>query len=210
MVTAGHCMRSQHACDTSKIVFHFTDSNKPLSKKNIYQCKKIIQQELKETKTTLLDYAVIELDRPVRSARPLKLRKWGRVLPYTPLVVIGHPSGLPLKIADGANVKPLNWKEFFMPFSSILGRRYYFYANLDTFSGNSGSPVFNRYSKKVEGILVQGAQDYQFRGNGEWCQEVTKFSNSTFTSSEKVFRITKIKGLKKLIKNDYKSLKESL
>jgi len=211
MATAGHCMKSQFYCDNTKVVFDFTDSSKPLSKKNIYQCKKIVQQELKETKTKLLDYSIFELDRPVTGRTPLKFRSWGRVLPYTPLVVIGHPSGLPLKIADGANVKPIHLKEFFSPFSSILARRYYFYANLDTFSGNSGSPVFNRYTKKVEGILVQGAKDYQIRnGDENWCREVTKFSNSTFVSSEKVFRITKIKGLKKLIKADYKSLKEKI
>ena len=46
----------------------------------------------------------------------------------TPLVVIGHPSGLPTKIADGAWVRN-NESE------------YYFVTNLDTFGGNSGSAV---------------------------------------------------------------------
>ncbi|HAU89128.1 MAG TPA: serine protease, partial [Elusimicrobia bacterium] len=36
----------------------------------------------------------------------------------------------------------------------------YFVADLDTFGGNSGSPVFNTRTKKIEGILVRGDEDF--------------------------------------------------
>ena len=63
------------------------------------------------------------------------------------MFVIGHPVGLPLKVAAGASVRD-------------AGKIGYFVADLDTFGGNSGSPVFNTATKKIEGILVRGDTDF--------------------------------------------------
>ena len=73
---------------------------------------------------------------------------------------MGHPSGLPLKYADGARV--------------FETENDYFSTNLDTFGGNSGSPVFNADTLEVEGILVRGDTDYvmDFESNGERCMKV--------------------------------------
>jgi len=38
----------------------------------------------------------------------------------------------------------------------------YYLANLDTYGGNSGSPVLSPASGLVEGILVDGQKDYEF------------------------------------------------
>ena len=67
------------------------------------------------------------------------------------LGVIGYPSGLPVKIAFGDE--------------TVLMRKEgpWLIANLDTYGGNSGSPVFNAQGE-VEGILVRGAVDYRFGG----------------------------------------------
>ena len=48
-----------------------------------------------------MDYAVIQLTKPVINREPLQYRKEGVVRPNTPLVVIGYSSGLPFKITDG-------------------------------------------------------------------------------------------------------------
>jgi len=40
-----------------------------------------------------------------------------------------------------------------------------FYTTLDTFKGNSGSPVFSRTSHKVIGVLVEGGVDLKSNGN---------------------------------------------
>jgi len=40
----------------------------------------------------------------------------------------------------------------------------FFDANLDTFGGNSGSPVFDARTNAVVGILVRGADDYREEG----------------------------------------------
>ena len=62
------------------------------------------------------------------------------------LTVIGHPWGLPSKIAEGGKVL-------------FSDQPQYFTTNLDTFQGNSGSAVFNSSSGVVEGILVRGRSD---------------------------------------------------
>ena len=151
LVTAGHCVRSDFDCSSSSWVFdykvdHTGQSEVVVDKSNVYKCKKIISQDLNnETKN---DYAVLELDREVLDRKPLKLRKKGQPSVGDELVVIGHPSGLPTKIADNAIVREV--KDIFLV------------ASLDTYGGNSGSAVFNAKSGLVEGILVRGDTDYVF------------------------------------------------
>jgi hypothetical protein len=62
-------------------------------------------------------------------------------------VVIGHPTGLPTKISPEGKI-------------TRNVEKYTFSANLDTFHGNSGSAVFDANTGVVEGILIQGRNDY--------------------------------------------------
>ena len=133
LVTAGHCITSDYDCQNHKWVFDYKvsetqgiDFSVPAS--NVYSCKNIIQRSLDRSSRD--DFALIELDREVLDRTPLEFRKEGTVADGAPLVVIGHPSGLPTKVADGANVRDNS--------DSV-----YFVANLDTFGGNSGSAVFD-------------------------------------------------------------------
>jgi V8-like Glu-specific endopeptidase len=77
----------------------------------------------------------------------LPYRKKGKINTNAKLVVIGHPSGLPQKVSDDGQI--LNNKE-----------EDFFVTNLDTFGGNSGSPVVDLNSGMIEGILVRGEEDY--------------------------------------------------
>jgi V8-like Glu-specific endopeptidase len=180
IVTAGHCMATPEDCTDSKWVFDYkievlgVDSV-TLQKKNIYGCKKIIKQVL--DRTTQNDFAVIELDRAVTDRVPLKTRESGKVEVGTPLVVIGYPSGLPLKVAGGANVRSLS-TDFFV-------------ANLDTYGGNSGSAVLNAVTMEVEGILVRGDTDYVFSPEG--CR-VSKVQGDNEGRGEDATFITNIKA----------------
>lgn len=147
LVTAGHCMKDVNDCKNFRWVFDYAMTSKEqlkvtVSPKSVYSCKKIISQKY----DPIEDYAVVELDRAVTDRKPLVIRRSGTLSPGTPVLVIGNPSGLPTKIADGANVRHLdtNW----------------FTANLDTFAGNSGSAVINTETHEVEGILVRGEVDY--------------------------------------------------
>ncbi len=195
LVTAGHCMFSDADCESYKWVFNFEDTSEEIKTSDIYSCKKILEQEFEYSDKKIRDFAVIELDRPVKGVTPLKFRKFGRPLIGTELVVIGHPMGLPMKTADGAKVAFLNDKEKENPWLSIKLRSNYIEANLDTYGGNSGSPVFNKNTGKVEGILIQGYDDFEWNMNNE-CESSINLKDGLSNSYEKVMRINKIKSLK--------------
>jgi V8-like Glu-specific endopeptidase len=157
LVTAGHCYRDSYdRCGDAKWVFEFHDQNllesqsRPeqnlwqISKNNVYSCKKILK---KEHKSGGIDYAIVQLDRPVTSAAPLKYRKTGIIADDAELVLIGSPTGLPLKISENGFIR-------------YNAHGIFFKTNLDSFHGNSGAPVFNKETKEVEGILVRGEQDF--------------------------------------------------
>lgn len=185
LVTAGHCIRTAADCNAYKWVFDFkvdyAEQGKVLiPSDSVYSCKKIVSQSL--SSATRDDYALIELNRNVTDRKPLKFRRKGKIKTGAPLVVIGHPTGLPTKIADGANVRSLQSK--------------YFVANLDTFGGNSGSAVFNTETLEVEGILVRGDTDYVYdRAYG--CQ-VANICKDDSCRGEDVTYITNIDALKKI------------
>jgi V8-like Glu-specific endopeptidase len=145
LVTAGHCITSEADCRSNKWVFDYkVDSadqlNVSVPSTSVYSCKRIISRSLDQVSQD--DYAFIELDRAVTDRAPLEFRKEGQIAQGEEILVIGHPTGLPTKITDGANVRSLRGK--------------YFVANLDTYGGNSGSAVFNARTGVVEGILVRG------------------------------------------------------
>jgi V8-like Glu-specific endopeptidase len=118
----------------------------------------------------------------VTDREPLKFRKSGQVARGTELVVIGHPSGLPTKISDGAQVRSSN--------------RKYFVANLDTYGGNSGSAVFDARTGEVQGILVRGEEDYVSDPAGGNCQ-ATNYCPDTGCRGEDVTHITNVPNLKR-------------
>jgi len=154
LVTAGHCIETQTECSSTSFIFGFSYESENqdvtlIPRENIYTCKRLIAQRVGGSNQT--DYAVIELDRVVTDREPLPYRSTGMVDKGTELTVIGHPAGLPTKIAGGAAVRNND-------------RPAYFVANLDTYGGNSGSAVFNASSGEVEGILVRGETDFVSRG----------------------------------------------
>ncbi|MBI5883258.1 MAG: trypsin-like peptidase domain-containing protein [Elusimicrobia bacterium] len=160
LMTAGHCVKSDYACKSTKFVFGFAITKKGANPESVpagevYGCSQLLGREQVGTGA---DWALIKLDRPVLDHKPLALNRSGKIGNGTPLFVIGHPAGLPTKIAGGAKVRD----------ASPDG---YFVANLDTYGGNSGSAVFNAGTGLVEGILVRGENDYVWKGS---CQVSNK------------------------------------
>lgn len=150
LVTAGHCIENKQECKDYFWVFDYKmlDANTPkmfFNKNAVYQCSKIIKRQYNERYN--IDYTVMKLKRKVRGRTPLT------VDPTTPpiagqVAIIGYPSGLPQKFSDDAFISELT--------------STFFRANLDSFGGNSGSPVFNLYNKRVVGILINGSRDYNY------------------------------------------------
>jgi hypothetical protein len=98
-----------------------------------------------------LDYAIILLDRET-DRDPFRFRTGAKIDKGDNLAMIGAPSGLPLKLADGAKV-------------TINSATTWFGTNLDAFGGNSGGPVYNTAGlNMIEGILVRGRVDRGSKG----------------------------------------------
>lgn len=150
VLTAGHCFESSDDCRQVNIVFDYrrrnaNDPAKIVSLEHVYGCSEIVAREYQ---TSGADYAVIRLDRPALDRAPLPLDRDTPVQTGDPLLVIGHPWGLPTKIA---------------PVGSVIagaGQKGHFFAELDTFAGNSGSAVLNPETGAIRGVLVRGSDDF--------------------------------------------------
>ena len=188
IMTAGHCVPSADACKAVKFVFGFAlkkEGAHPASvpASEVYGCSELLGREQIGTGQ---DWALVKLDRTVTGHAPLKVNLETPVANGDPLFVIGHPAGLPTKIAGGASVREAIPKD---PESEQLLSGF-FRANLDTYGGNSGSAVFNAKTGLVEGILVRGEMDYTWKGDcrvsnacsNEGCrgEDVTKASSVGF------------------------------
>jgi V8-like Glu-specific endopeptidase len=181
VLTAGHCVQNQgnpnSDCNTTRFVFGFnvpTEGYRPLqiSTSEIYSCKHLIKYKQDSSGA---DFSVVELDRPVTNHRPLKMRLTGDPAVNDELTVIGHPSGLPVKVAGGAILRSLN--------------NGFIRASLDTYGGNSGSAVFNSSTYEVEGILVRGEIDFVLKDNK--CME-SKVCGQNDCRGEDVTRISEV------------------
>lgn len=160
VMTAGHCITDEASCADARMVFGFAvkanggAAPTTIAAGEVYSCKKIVKRFLGGEPTSGStsglgpDYALVQLDRKVTGHKPLPVNRSGSIKKGTKLVVIGHPVGLPLKVAGGSSVRD----------ASPNG---YFVTDLDTFGGNSGSPVFNASTKLIEGILVRGDEDFK-------------------------------------------------
>jgi hypothetical protein len=176
IMTAGHCVPTPEECANIKFVFGFAVKEKgkmptTVPAVDVYGCKELIGREQINDGA---DWALVRLDHKVTGHKPLRLNRSGVIKAGAPVLVIGHPAGLPTKIAGGANVRDSSKPGFFV-------------ANLDTYGGNSGSAVFNAQTGLVEGILVRGEQDYTYKGScrvsnvcpSDGCrgEDVTKIAN---------------------------------
>jgi hypothetical protein len=153
VATAGHCVdtpeKQTPPVTDIKFVFGYRmvdqdNAQRVISNNEIYVGKEIVARVYTPTGA---DWALVRLDRRVAGHYPVPVRRSSQIADKENLYVIGYPCGLPAKFADGAIVRDNANPEFFI-------------ANLDTYAGNSGSPVFNRKTNEVEGILVRGEKDF--------------------------------------------------
>ena len=152
VVTAGHCITDRTDLKYTRFVFGFRmldaqRANVDIPKGEFYRGTQILARRQDDAGA---DYALIRLDRAVTGHKPLAVSSSVPAV-GTPLYVVGYPTGLPEKIAAGAKVHALT--------------PYYFSSNLDTFGGNSGSPVLDARTNEVVGVLVRGNPDYVVRGD---------------------------------------------
>ena len=179
IATAGHCLDAGDF-QNWRFVFGFQMTNATTTRTRIgngeiYRGVELVGRQRVDSGA---DWAVVRLDRPVTNHNFRPLRRAGTIANNAAVHVIGHPAGLPVKIAGGANVRTNTNGAFFV-------------ANLDTYHGNSGSPVFNSVTHEIEGILVRGDDDFVAQGR---CN-VSKRCADNACRGEDVTRATELQGL---------------
>ncbi len=141
ILTAGHCVLTEVRCADVRVVFDFAYTSAPgtnvmrvaenIPDRNVYRCKQVLAAEdvWADHPRDWTDYAVVRLDRPVEGRAPVHVDWDGRRDAGTPLYTIGHPAGIPQKLATGALLETSN---------TMLE------TDVDSFGGNSGGGVFDR------------------------------------------------------------------
>lgn len=163
LVTAAHCMKTQEDCNNFYWVFEYVltnagDSNYTKVEANrVYKCSKVVSRVYNNFGDT--DYAIIQLDRDVENRKPLALGFDFPIALGQALINIGHSNGLPLKFKDAAKI------------INIKSNQLAFESDMDTFHGDSGSPIFDANSGLVIGITSSGHADH-FHDGSNTCRQL--------------------------------------
>jgi hypothetical protein len=143
VLTAGHCFVEGDDCARYVYAFDFAyEAHRAPLTPLLVRCRALVLRAV----TTQLDYAIVQLERPVADRAPVALRSNPLELGEG-LVTMGFPSALPAKIDQGARVRAIDPR---------LGT---FTLDSDTFQGSSGSPIVDAQGALV-GVLGRGGVDY--------------------------------------------------
>lgn len=146
-ITAAHCIENV-SCQNFSVIFDWRIEQEgvypsDINSANVYRCSSVVY----DGRERGYDFALIKLDREVRGRVPLAVER-KEIGKNSYVFVIGYPSGLPVKITSPNTSK----------IRSVSSTTYV--CDLDTFRGNSGSPVFDETTMKVIGIVIEGESDY--------------------------------------------------
>lgn len=189
MATSAHCVKPDWddmadglACNNLAVVFdHRHPAQGGLETDQVYHCKELAGHFMDPSGA---DWSVFELKRAVTDRPALAFFSEHHIPDGATLSVIGHPLGLPMKVSGNAQVLDQSSKEFFV-------------SDLDTYAGNSGSPVFVRQAGEsvllVAGILSRGAVDFEqvLKDNGQTCQQ-SRWCDEASCQGEHVTRISEL------------------
>lgn len=174
-VTAGHCLDTVANADDLRVVFGYayhTAGADPLliDNGNIYSMRTL---HARKNDDHGLDFAVFQLDRAVTDRKPIAIDANTNLSIGSPLTIIGHPAGLPLKIAANGSVRSTTKDGIFL-------------ADVDSLKGNSGSAVVSSQSGHLAGILVRGSNlnfDYTYDESAH-CQRVSVCNDNDASTCE--------------------------
>src|SRR5918994_1838889 len=118
IATAGHCVDASNVT-TRRFVFGYRmrktngapTARTVINNTEIYRGVNIIGRQLISNGA---DWALVRIDRPVTNHRVVRIRRGGQIENDEDLHVIGHPVGLPTKVAGGTEVRDNNPSAFFV------------------------------------------------------------------------------------------------
>jgi hypothetical protein len=154
VLTAGHCASAAATCADQRWVFGYALTSPVrtplLDERDVYRCRSVpLVVDEKRADESDWDFAFVELDRAVLPPRRPALFGSRPATATDPVAVIGYPSGTPVKVDRGAEVR-----------EGRPGLLDYFSLTSDTFEGNSGSGVFDAQGRVV-GVFVRGGADFE-------------------------------------------------
>lgn len=155
-LTAGHCIleesKGKYVLNNDRVKnlrlvlgFNMTDDNQcttTFEKKNVFSIKYVKDY----VHNSVEDWALLKLNESTDHIRKLKLN-FNSPIEGSNVYIEGHPCGLPFKIAVSGTINKIY--------------NHHFLADVNSFSGNSGSPIINKVTHQVEGILVRGNEDFE-------------------------------------------------
>jgi len=155
VVTAGHCFA--HAFDCENFVFAFDYAYRAPGdlawgeSPELFECARTLVQQtvVSSDEPQALDFAVVQLTRPVVGRMPLALRPTA-LMNGERINVVSATLGVPLKIDRGGQV-----------LDARSDRSDFFVVDSDTFHGSSGAPVLDDDGALL-GIFVRGHEDFGY------------------------------------------------
>jgi uncharacterized protein (TIGR03382 family) len=161
VLTAGHCIDNDAQCTDFAFVFDYFErapgEMEQVNSSDLYSCRELLVRSVSAAGGGgQVDFAVVRLDRPALSRKPVKLRI-SALKKDEPLFSVGYPSGLPAKVDQGARV---------IDPRGAMGD--YFLLNSDTFAGSSGSGIFDA-NRQLVGVLVRGGFDFVLSAESSEC-----------------------------------------
>lgn len=149
MMTAGHVF--ERSLSDYVVVFGYKVINRLGTAETSIAVKDIYYPEAITENYREYDMVKFRVDRKFEYP-PLQWENSSGIQKGSQVYMIGYPCGLPQKLAINSDV--YNNED-----------RHFFYSYLDSYQGNSGSPVFNYQTHKIIGVLVSGHMDYEYAGN---------------------------------------------
>ena len=162
------------SCRAYDYVFDYAESQPgaldPLARTEVYGCRAVaVSFESPPDADTHLDYAVVQLDRPVDAdLLPVNVAATAALSAGEALTTIGFPSGLPVKIDPSSVLDPR---------SATLD---YFSMASDTFEGSSGSGIYDAGDDLI-GVFARGTADFVSEGG---CRAVRVVTTPNPSSAE--------------------------
>jgi V8-like Glu-specific endopeptidase len=191
VLTAGHCVFTAKECANMVFVFGYelaamNSSGYKIQQSQIFNCKRVVSKNRKTNEAgftiddNLADFSIVELDRPVKENFHLKYNREDNLQEGDWLFALGYPVGTPKKYTSGMVI-------------SNSPKSRYVVTDLDTFHGNSGSPVFSSSNGILEGILIDGAEDFKIERSKGGCRIVHKCEDiGEGCEGEKIYKISRL------------------
>lgn len=168
VLTANHCL-AEVSCEDTIVVFGYHKNSKKIESRSCAQLK-----NHRLDADAGVDYAILQLNKAV-DIKPVEIQKTD-IKVGSQLFVVGYPLGA--------------WQKSSQGIVRTVVENGNLSTNLDVFSGNSGSPVFEKKSGNLVGLLIGGESDFELDQNSG--QEIMKRCSEQDCGGEIVIPIKKI------------------